>query len=520
MKMISRTSSLRWILFLLLATDVKALWSIQTLDEMVGKDERLEITLNKSYLINLSQATERISVVNPEIADVQIINPNQVLVNGIKVGNTGLIIWSGDQTRNIDLVVRHNTSEIERMLQQTMPDESIRVTSFQDSIALQGNVSGINTVNQAMEIAMAYSPNVINLLNVPGLHQVLLKVKVAEVARNFREELGFNFLITDENVIGGSLLGNLISGDFGDSQSTDVELSDAVTMFFGLQKGDVLAFIQALRRKGMIHILAEPNLIARSGETANFLVGGEYPIPVVQSGISNSITVEYKEFGVRLNFTPTLLSDGNIHLDIAPEVSDLDFANGVVFSGFTIPALATRRAHTVVSLMDGQTYAIAGLISHSKQKSKRKIPVVGDIPVFGGLFTGNEITATETELLIMVTPHIIAPLESGENFLQPFRHLNRDGVPDIDRSPIGSRPTETQPVQTTPIEPQPIETQPLASQTLTSQPLEPIASKPLAKASLPEPIETKTNSKKEPAVLPPGKNESGKSDNRRHPHLR
>jgi len=226
-------------------------------------------------------------------------------------------------------------------------------------------------------------------------------------------------LVTNQDGFGGSILNGLTSGAYG-TGFPDVELTDAVSLFFGLPNDDVYGFIQAMKTKGLMHMLAEPNLISRSGETATFLAGGEYPIPVVQGGgLSNSVTVEYKEYGVRLSFTPTIVSVGMIHLDISPEVSDLDFANGVNFGGYTIPALVTRRVHTVVKLRDGQTFALAGLMSRSRQDTNRKVPFLGDIPMFGNLFRGSQKSAKDTELLIMVTPQIVAPLDSDAMDLFP-----------------------------------------------------------------------------------------------------
>jgi len=394
--------------------------SEQTLDTLLPKNEKLNIVVNKSHLILLQQAAERVSVVNPEIADVQIIDPNQILVNAKTVGETGMIIWTeGGAHRAIDLVVQWNIEPIQAALLTMLPDEAIEVVSLADGVALKGQIRDIESMDKAVEIATSYSPKVINLLSIPGQQQVMLRVKVAEVAKNFREQLGFDFLYTNEDGFGGSIPNNLTTGTYG-TGFPDVELTDAVSLFFGLPNADLFGFIQALKTKGLIYILAEPNLIARSGETANFLAGGEYPIPVVQGGgLSNSVTVEYKEYGVRLNFTPTIVSVGMIHLDITPEVSDLDFANGVQFSGYTIPALVTRRAHTVVKLKDGQTFAIAGLMSRSRSENNRKVPMLGDIPMFGNLFRGSDKTAKETELLIMVTPQIVAPLDSDETDLYP-----------------------------------------------------------------------------------------------------
>ncbi len=407
-------------------------WSLPTISELLPSNEQLEIVVNKSSLVKLNQPVKRVSIVAPEIADVQIIDCKQILLTALSVGETTLLIWMEDGgLRTIDVIVRVNTRSIIEALSYTMPDEAIEVVPMNDGVALQGQVHGVNQADRAMKIANTYNANVVNLMNSPGIHQVMLKVRIAEVARTFREEIGVNFQVLDNSFQGTSLLGGLVSG--GNVNQPDLTVSDAVTMFMGLPNSNINAFVQALEQKGMLHILAEPNLVARSGETASFLAGGEFPVPIVQGGTSNAITIDYKEFGVRLTFTPTVMDGNKIHLDIAPEVSDLDFAQGVRISGFLVPTIITRRVQTVVSLRDGQSFAIAGLLSKNKQKRRRKVPVIGSIPVFGGLFRGGDITEKETELLIMVTPHLVAPLESDAPYKLPGDSLeNAEPNPFID----------------------------------------------------------------------------------------
>jgi pilus assembly protein CpaC len=393
-------------------------YALPTIEDLISKHEQLKIPVNKSQLVLVKTPVTRVSIVAPEVADVQILDPKEILVSGKSVGQTSLVIWvENGQTRTIDVAVEWDTSQIQEVIRKIMPDQPIEVISLEDSIALRGQVSEIDRANQAIEIAQSFVPKVVNLLIVPGTHQVLLKVRIAEVSRSFRKEKGIGFHITDESFVGGSLLGDLISAD---TASPNASISDSVTLFFSLPKAHVSAFIQTLQEKGLMHMLAEPNLIARSGETASFLVGGQFPVPIPQ-GIQG-ITVEYKEYGVRLNFTPTVVTQQTIQLDISPEVSDLDFAKGVQLGGFVIPVIVTRRAHTVVKLDDGQTFAIAGLISQSKERTSRKAPPFGDIPVLGGLFRGGELRAKETELLIMVTPHLIAPIGSGEAYKMPVEY--------------------------------------------------------------------------------------------------
>lgn len=210
-------------------------------------------------------------------------------------------------------------------------------------------------------------------------------------------------------------MGNLVSGDLGGQ----LDVADPVTMFFGFPSSNIDAYVRALREKGMLEILAEPNLIARSGEKASFLAGGEFPIPVVQSGANNSITIEYKEFGVRIEFLPTVTEREDIHMKVMSEVSDLDFSQGVQLGGFVIPTIITRRADTAVKLGDGQTFAIAGLINKEKQLTRQKIPGLGDVPLLGNLFKAKQLEEVESELLIMVTPHLVEPLDDADGYPGP-----------------------------------------------------------------------------------------------------
>ncbi len=409
-------------------------WALPTIEELLPSNEQLELVVNKSAMVRLKQPAMRVSIVSPEIADVQILEPKQILLTARSVGETSLIVWLEDKsTRTIDVVVRWNTRLIKEAIQNTLPGEAIEVLPLDRGVVLQGQVHKIGNADRAVQIAQSYAPKVINLLEIPGVHQVLLKVKIAEVARSFRQEAGIDFQVFDKSVQGGSLLNGLASGDL--SGSSGLNVSEAVTLFFGLPSSNANVFVQALKEKGLLRILAEPNLVARSGESANFLAGGEFPIPVAQGGaFANAITIEYKEFGVRLQFTPTVVDTKSIRLDIAPEVSDLDFSQGLKIGGYIVPTVITRRAKTVVLLDDGQTFAIAGLISRNKQKIRKKVPLAGDIPVFGGLFRGGEISEKETELLIMVTPYLVSPLQDGTRYEMPG-----DNIEDTDMNPFAGQ---------------------------------------------------------------------------------
>ncbi len=389
---------------------------LPTIDELVPSDEMLSLTINKSQLLSLNVPATRVSVVAPEIADVQILDPKQILITARQVGETSVIIWTEDEKmRMLDVCVDWNTQQIERQLKHIMPDDAIEVLSTNNGVALSGTVQSMYGVERAMNIAQAYSPEVVNLMEAPGVHQVMLKVKVAEVARSFRDELGINFRYLSSDFQGGSLLGNLASGDL----SGELTIADAVTTFFGIPGANIDGYVRALREKGLLEILAEPNLVARSGEKASFLAGGEFPIPVPQSSANNTITIEYKEYGVKVEFSPTVTENQMIQMNILSEVSDLDFSQGLELAGYVIPTVITRRADTVVKLQDGQTFAIAGLISKGKQITNQKVPGVGDIPLFGNLFKSKQLEETESELLVMITPHLVAPLNQIDDYPGP-----------------------------------------------------------------------------------------------------
>lgn len=398
-------------------TVIQTGWTLPVLEDLIQKNEKLELVIGKSEMLALRSPAERVSVVSTEVADVQILEPQQLLVTASAVGETSLIVWMQDGSmRTLDVAVKWNTQQIKHILQIVMPDEPIDVLSLDDGIALRGSVSDIVKAEQAVELAKSFVPNVINLLHVPGLQQVMLKVKIAEVARSFGDEFGVDMRFNNDSMFSGSLTGNLISGNL---DSNPINISDAATAFFGFPNANFDIFFRTLKDKGLLYILAEPNLIARSGETASFLAGGEFPIPIVQNAVSNSITIEYKEFGVRLNFTPTVVGPHTVQMDIAPEVSDLDFSRGVTIGGFTIPVITTRRASTSVKIDHGQSFAIAGLIDTKKQHSNKKIPYASSIPIFGSLFKSKALSEVETELLILVTPYLVAPIEDTSDIKMP-----------------------------------------------------------------------------------------------------
>jgi pilus assembly protein CpaC len=379
----------------------------------------LQLPTGTSMIIDLPGQIERVSVANPEIANVQIVPPSHVLVNGKAPGITTLITWFDGKRRYYDVVVKLNLSLVEQAMKELSPNDDITVKAIQNSIALSGTVADPSLIARAPDVARAFLPEkttVINLLRLGEPHQIMLKVEIAEVNRTSLRELGLDFINMGSTfglAVFGGTTGGVLNSILG-SDGTIVSDQRASLLF---SKGDTRTILRALEQKGLAKSLARPNLIAASGADASFLVGGEFPYPSVQGGSGGSgasVTIQFKPFGVRLNFTPTLNDLGSINLKIEPEVSALDFTNSVTISGFTMPSLTTRRARTIVDLKPGQSMAIGGLLQTEDRKTLTKFPILGDIPVLGALFRSTKFIRNETDLIIFVTPEIVKPFAAGQ----------------------------------------------------------------------------------------------------------
>jgi pilus assembly protein CpaC len=319
---------------------------------------------------------------------------------------------------------------LKETIYKILPDEKdIRVIPTGDSITLSGTVSSTSNLSQILALAESYYPKkVVNLLEVGGVHQVMLEVRVAEMSRSLLRRIGFNFAYISDGLtnFGLSLLSNITRLPASGFPAASIEVSDRINAIFRFTGAGATwtTFIDALKEEGLLKIMAEPTLIALSGKTANFLAGGEFPIPVPQpSGVGTTITIEYKAFGVGLNFTPVVLSNKKISMQVAPEVSDLDFNRAVVIQGFVVPAINTRRASTTVELADGQSFAIAGLLSENVREVVSKFPILGDIPILGALFRSSSFQKNETELIIIVTPHLVKPLNLAKQTLPTDQYI-------------------------------------------------------------------------------------------------
>ena len=385
-----------------------------------GQLLRVSVTAGRSTIVETTYDVTRIAVTNPAVADAVVVRPREILVDGKAPGTISLIVWGNDDRRTqYDIVVEQPVSALEQQLHQLFPGEDIHSEVNADSVVLSGHVSSTQIMLRAAEIARAVVPkaNVVNMLLVPGAtdaQQVMLQVRFAEVNRRALMDVGVSFFTGVSGY--KDWTGRSTTQQFP-APSYDKEglvFSDFVNLFLFNNKQNVGTLIKALQQKGQFQSLAEPNLIAYNGQEASFLAGGEFPVPILTGGgIAASVSVTFKEFGVRLNFKPTIAGD-LIRLHVRPEVSSLDFNNGVLLQGFRIPALTTRRAETEVELRDGQSFAIAGLINNQAQTDVAALPILGQLPIIGNLFKSKADRKERTELLVIVTPRLVRPLNPDE----------------------------------------------------------------------------------------------------------
>jgi pilus assembly protein CpaC len=381
----------------------------------------LRVMVGKSLLINTTERLRRISITDPAIAFAQVITPTQILVHGKSPGEVSLLIWDElERSRSFDLRVDVDVSACAEEEHRVFPDEQITVTPSRAAIVLSGHVSTEDAAKRAGELASAYSPKVVNVLTFGpvGAQEVLLQVKFAEVDRTALTQIGVNFLSTGA----ANNLGTVTTGQYGGfgpqtlttqngtTTSTGQTLNNVLNLFIFRPDINFGAVIEALETKNLLQILAEPNLIAVNGKKASFLAGGQFPFPIVQPGAGfTAVTISFKEFGVRLEFTPVITPNGNIHLTVAPEVSTLDFANALTISGFTVPALSTRKAETEFEVQDGQSFVIAGLMDNRVTDIYNKIPGLGDIPILGNFFRSKSLQKSNSELMVLCTVRRVSP---------------------------------------------------------------------------------------------------------------
>ncbi|HEX6727259.1 MAG TPA: type II and III secretion system protein family protein [Nitrospira sp.] len=387
--------------------------------------QKLELTVGKSKVLDLPVAIKRASLANPEVADTVVLSPTQIYVTGKTIGVTNMTIWneSGKMMGMYDVVIAPDVTRLKENLHKTLPDErGILVTSDHDHITLSGTASNANNLNRALSMAEAYAPKkIVNAMQVGGVQQVMLEVRVAEMNRELIKRLGVNFTGVGNDFFAVSILSNLTSiatlAFTGGTPTVAAALTPAIQGAFGFNAGGTtwIGFIDALKEENLLKVLAKPTLMALNGQEAAFLAGGEFPIPVPQT--FGLVTIQFKKFGVGLIFTPNILDSKHINLNVSPEVSELDFSNALRTQGFTVPAITTRRASTTIELADGQSFAIGGLLRDNVKESVKKVPFLGEIPILGALFRSSSFQKNETELVIIVTPHLVKPLDMNAQTL-------------------------------------------------------------------------------------------------------
>jgi pilus assembly protein CpaC len=400
-------------------------------EQRQGPINDLVVIAGRSVLVDCAQPVKRVAVGLGDFAEVLAVGRTEVLVNGKTPGETSMIIWEQDGTRQFfNVKVRPSVHDsidrlegIRRELSNQLPGQALKVSSENGTIFLSGVAKDLSSSNRAVQIASS-SGKVVNLLNIeiPAAEpQILLKVIFASVDRNKSKQLGLNLFSTGL----GKTLGGVSTGQFSPpsvamptaaSPATAI-LSNELNLFAFYPGLNLGATIQALEAEGLVEVLSEPNVLAQNGQQASFLAGGEYPYPVVQgssvAGSGSSVTIQFKEYGVRLNFIPTITPRGTIRLQVAPEVSSLDFTNAVIVSGFQIPAIAVRKVKTEVELGEGQSFAIGGLLDNRETETFERIPFLSSIPILGKFFQSISKNKTNSELIVIVTPEFVAPIPAG-----------------------------------------------------------------------------------------------------------
>ncbi|PYS97632.1 MAG: hypothetical protein DMF65_11465, partial [Acidobacteria bacterium] len=409
-------------------------------EKQAAEPVQINVLVGQSRVINFDRPIGRFSVSDPAVAEAVLVAPDQVLVNGKAFGQVNFIAWEqkGSQFVVFDVFVRANLSLIDSQIRLLFPKDDIRLSQANGSVVISGSVKEPKTVEQVEAVVKAAGFQTVNMLQAPVMDkaQVQLQVRVAEVSRSRMRDIGASYAYQGRPGVGGSIgsgggpftVGKVESGEIFGSV-----VGSALNLF--VMGGNTYNFLHALKTQGALRELAEPNLIAMDGQQASFLAGGEFPVPVVQtSGDKPTVTVVFKEYGVRLNFKPTIIDEDHIRLELEPEVSTIDFANGVKFDGFLIPGLKTRRAKTGVELRDGQSFALAGLLDNSETRTLSKIPVLGDIPILGTLFNSKSFQKQETELMFIVTAQLVKPVNRDD--LPAMRGI--DGLKGS--SPLGVEP--------------------------------------------------------------------------------
>ncbi len=471
----------------------------------------IELLVGRSTILNVGTAISRVSLTVPDVADAMVTAPQQLLIHGKTPGTISLFVWDrAGGIKTYEVSVRRDLSRLIEQMRDLFPGEPIVVTGSGKDVVISGSVSSKYVIDKAADVTGGYvdkKENVVNLLKqVEGVasNQVMLRVRFAEVSRNALQELGVSLFTGPtgyKDVIARSTTQQFAAPQFdelnrtatSDNKLTGADgkytLSDFLNLFIFSNKYNIGTVIKALEAKGLFQSLAEPNLIASNGKEASFLAGGEYPYPVAQaSSGGNTVSIMFKEYGVRLSFTPTVLGGDLINLKVRPEVSSLDFANGVSLSGFRVPALSTRRTETEVELQDGQTFAIAGLMNNTVSSTMSKVPGIGDIPILGYLFRSRAYQKQQTELVVMITPQIVRRGSTGVSSALPTivePYLAAPSKPMAQPAPYVGSPRY-----------------PATPPAARSGGLEPVPAPPSAAVVLPSPVPSPPSPQPAAAVMP------------------
>lgn len=419
---------------------------------------KIDVLVGQSRLIEFDEEYERLSISDPKIAEVVPISYRTALINGLAFGQVNLVAWAkrpkgiAERMLVFDIYVQVNLSLIDNQIKILFPKENIQLSQVNNSVVISGSVTRPELADQVQKIIEATGLKVTNLLKAPVMDaaQVQLQIRVAEVNRQILREVATSYGIGNR-----TLPAYISSGGPSQVDNSGIDLintnlvaqalaTTGVNLLLGQPTSSIMSFVRALHSRGAIRELAEPNLIAMHGQKASFLAGGEFPIPIIQSLTSgqSSVTIYFKDFGIRLNFTPTIIDENHIRLELEPEVSSPDFTYGVVIQGYSIPGLITRRAKTTLELRDGQSFALAGLLDNREQVNLSKVPLLGDIPVLGELFKSRRFQRNETELMFLATVKLVEPLN-------PDQLPRLPGVSEL--KPIGpTNPSGTTPSAVTP----------------------------------------------------------------------
>jgi pilus assembly protein CpaC len=389
-----------------------------------GAARDLFVTVGKSLVVDSPVNIQRVAVANGELAEALAVNPREVLVNGKAAGETSMIIWQqGGNRLFFDLTIRPSNakaSAVQQEIEREFPGQDIKIALENDTVFVHGTVKDLTSADRAMAMAASLGKPV-NLLHVavpPTESQILLRVKFADVDRLATQNLGINIFSTGAT----NTTGLITTGQYSPptltqtpGAPTQVTYSNLLNIFLFRPDLNLGATIEALEARNVAQILAEPNVLAINGKTASFLAGGEFPYPTLQGGTAvGAVTIQFREFGVRLSFTPVITPRGTIRLHVMPEVSALDTSNGITFEGFNIPALSTRRVETEIELEDGQSFAISGLLDNNFTETVNRVPGLASIPLLGKFFQSRSRSKNNSELLVMVTPEIVRPIPKGQ----------------------------------------------------------------------------------------------------------